>query len=60
MKDAHKELLKEIQVQKMKTKSGLDQLRFLQEQTGRNYEKEIDRLLDFLSQLDELEKKLNN
>ena len=58
MNDERKELLKRIQLDRMKAKSGLDKLRFLQEQTGRNYEKEINSILDHLSSLTELEKRL--
>ncbi|MCD7933028.1 MAG: hypothetical protein LUH15_17660 [Tannerellaceae bacterium] len=58
MNDTNKGLRKNIQMERIRTKSNLNRLRFLQEQTGRNYEKEINEGLDYLNQLNELEKRL--
>jgi len=54
------EMLKHLQMLRMETKANLNRLRFLQEQTGKNFESEIDRLLERLTYLDKVEKKLKN
>lgn len=52
------EMLKHIQVLRMETKAQLNMVRFLQEQTGKSFEKEINRLLDRLNYLDSVEREL--
>jgi hypothetical protein len=52
------EMLKHIQVLRMETKAQLNMVRFLQEQTGKSFEKEINGLLDRLNYLDSVEREL--
>jgi len=54
-----KNILSNIILDKMKTKSDLDMLRWLSEVEGNHYESLINILLDKLNNLNKLEKELN-
>lgn len=53
-----RELRAQIVMLVLETKSKLDQYRFLGEETGRNYDREMDVLLDRLNYLKALDKEL--
>jgi hypothetical protein len=58
MTDEEKDFLRNIPLMRMRAKSDLEQYRFLLETTGRTYNKEINRALDRIHWLDEIEKEL--
>jgi hypothetical protein len=58
MNDEIKRLLEHVVTEKMKTKHAIKQCKEMQEFTGKSFQKEIDRLLDYLSQLNQMEEKL--
>lgn len=58
MNDEIKKLIEHILAQKMETKHAIKQCKEMQELTGRSFQKEIDKLLDYLSRLDQMEEEL--
>jgi hypothetical protein len=58
MTDVERDFLRNIPLMRMRAKSDLEGYRFLIETTGRTYNQEIDRLLDRIHWLDEIEKEL--
>ena len=55
--EKRKELLKDIQWRKMKTKNELEKVSFLLKQ-NKNFQKEMDELLDLYQMLEKLEKEI--
>ncbi len=58
MNDEIKRLLGHVLTEQMKTKHAIKQCKEMQELTGKSFQKEIDQLLDYLSQLSQMEEKL--
>jgi ABC-type Na+ transport system ATPase subunit NatA len=59
MNEEIRQLLMNIQIQKMMVKSGLESFRKISELDGKSYEKQINILLDKLNALEYLERELN-
>lgn len=58
MNDEIKKLLEHVLAQKMETKHTIKQCKEMQELTGKSFQKEIDKLLDYLSRLNQMEEEL--
>ena len=60
MNESEKDLLKRIPIMRMQAKAALYQISLLSKKTGKNFEKETNKWLDRLDDLDKLEKELKN
>jgi len=60
MNESEKDLLKRIPIMRMQAKAALYQISLLSKKTGKNFEKETNKWLDRLDDLDKLERELKN
>ncbi|MDR2004232.1 MAG: hypothetical protein LBQ74_14475 [Prevotella sp.] len=58
MNDEIRKLLEHVLAQKMETKYAIKQCKEMQELTGKSFQQEIDKYLDYLNRLDRMEQKL--